>query len=630
MNGHDAEGQDYGPREDDAASFVVDEEAQPLNLEGFEIDETNLRSAQQQNASSLAGRSIWQSVVRWIQGPQNPQTQVISPWMPKIQQYPIQWLDQTFPSHWSKIALLLSLCVCWLGIFGSLLTISTSTGNIKGSNEIIQYLHCTDTFWYAKNGCGLDGNECQPFNGSSFAFRCPANCAGVQLLNPRMIGDQEINYRPLVVGGPVYRGDSFVCGAAIHAGIVSDFDGGCGVVSKIGKHDGFLSTTQNGISSVGFESHFPLSFTFSTDEVSCRVKDLRWIILAVSIVFTTLISVFTASPMIHFATLFLIIFAHVSLVSDPSGISYRSQSVLADLFSNFVGRFLPAAFCAVVIYMICVKRTLLGLTAPAEKTILWLGGCWFGALSNYTFEWIPISRLTSHDLEQQPGAKLALAIIVLVIVLIIAQQIYYFRLEGRLPRYLAVYGMFIAAILASLALPGLNLRIHHYILALLLLPGTSMQTRPSLLYQGLLIGLFINGIARWGFDPVLQTAGALRGDGAFGSLIPNITDPAISLDTPTSNIIFDWDPPPLPNPYDGISVLVNDVERYRSYFGESTSAGETFTWERTALGMPEYFRFGYLKEDNGLDYTNAGIWNANGTWTEMAPKRDDRGFTLLR
>ncbi|TVY45653.1 Uncharacterized protein LOCC1_G002703 [Lachnellula occidentalis] len=612
MNGHAAEARDYGPREDDTTSRgVVDEEAQPLNLEGFEIDETNSRSAQQQNASSRAGRSIWQSVVRWIQGPQKPQIQVVSPWMPRIQQYPVQWLDQTFPSQRSKIALLLSFCICWLGIFGSLLTFSTSTGKIKGSNETIQYLHCTDTF-------------------CSFGFRCPANCAGVQLLNPRMIGDQEINYQPLVVGGPVYRGDSWICGAAIHAGVVSDFDGGCGVVSKIGRHDGFLSTTQNGISSVGFDSYFPVSFTFSTDKVSCKVKDLRWIILAVSIVFTTLISVFTVSPMIHFATLFSIIFAHVSLVSDPSGISYHSQSVLADLFSNFVGRFLPAAFCAVVIYMICVKRILLGLIASAEKTILWLGGCWFGALSNYTFEWIPISRLTSHDLEQQPGAKLALAIIILVIVLIIAQQIYYLRLEGRLPRYLALYGIFIAAILASVALPGLNLRIHHYILALLLLPGTSMQTRPSLLYQGLLVGLFINGIARWGFDPVLQTAGALRGDGAFGSLLPNITAPLISMDTQTSNITFDWALPPKPNPYDGISVLVNDVERYRSYFGESTSTGETFTWERTALGMPEYFRFGYLKEDNGLDYTNAGIWNANGTWTEMAPRPDDRGFTLLR
>lgn len=614
MNTYDTDAQDYGPREDDGYTHVADEEAQPLNnVEEFEIDDEAIPRPQK--------RHFWHNVTRWIQGPQKPQIQVIRPWLPRVQEYPVRLLDQTFPSRWSKILLLAAFCASWLGIFGTLLNLSTATGQVIGTSEPIQYLHCTDIFWYAKNGCGIDGNECQPFNGSSFAFRCPANCAGVQLLNPRTIGAQEIIYRPLVVGGPAYRGDSFICGAAIHAGIVSDFEGGCGVVTRIGRHDDFPSTTQNGISSVAFDSHFPLSFTFSTaSNVSCQVKDLRWVLLAVSAFFTIILSIFIASPIVHFTTMFAIIFAHVSLVSDPSGISRRSVSVLADLFSNFVGRFLPAAFCGVVIYWICVKRSLSGLTANVERTVLWLGGCWFGALSNYTFEWIPISRLTSHDLEQQPGAKFALVIIVLVIVLIIVQQIYYFRLEGRLPRYLALYGTFIAVILASLSLPGLNLRIHHYILALLLLPGTSMQTRPSLFYQGLLIGLFINGISRWGFDPVLQTARALRADGAYGSLLPYILDTVVNGGTKTSDITFQWETPSIPSPYDGISVLVNDVERHRSYFGDSENANDTYTWVRTTLELPEYFRFGYLKEDVGLDYTNAGIWNADGSWMPMKPK----------
>jgi hypothetical protein len=67
---------------------------------------------------------------------------------------------------------------------------------------------------------------------------------------------------------------------------------------------------------------------------------------------------------------------------------------------------------------------------------------------------------------------------------------------GKLPRYLLLYGVMTSASLVMLALPQLNLRIHHYILALLFLPGTALQTRPCLLYQGLLVGLFINGIAR--------------------------------------------------------------------------------------------------------------------------------------
>jgi hypothetical protein len=95
-----------------------------------------------------------------------------------------------------------------------------------------------------------------------------------------------------------------------------------------------------------------------------------------------------------------------------------------------------------------------------------------------------------------------------------------------------------------------------------------MQTRTSLFYQGLLIGLFINGIARWGFDPVLQTPEALRGDAALNSPLPSILEPAILLGPTVSNISFSWTAPPFPR-IDGISILVNDVERYRRYFGET-------------------------------------------------------------
>lgn len=177
-----------------------------------------------------------------------------------------------------------------------------------------------------------------------------------------------------------------------------------------------------------------------------------------------------------------------------SGVSKHLVSVLPELFSNFVGRFLPAAFCAVTIYWTCVKRSLDamdGSKAYMEKIILWLGGCWVGALANYTLDWIPLQRLTTHYLEQQRGARLSLIVIVVILLIMVFRQGYYFRLERRLRRYLALYGLFMVVILICLCFPGLQLRIHHYILALLLLPGTSLQNRSSLLCEGLLLGLFI-------------------------------------------------------------------------------------------------------------------------------------------
>jgi hypothetical protein len=83
-----------------------------------------------------------------------------------------------------------------------------------------------------------------------------------------------------------------------------------------------------------------------------------------------------------------------------------------------------------------------------------------------------------------------------------------------------------------------------------------------------------------------------------------------------SNISFSW--AASTSGYDGISILVNDVERYRSFFGEALPAGDHFTWQRaSSSALPEYFRFGYLSEGQSLDYTKAGIWNVNGSWSSI-------------
>jgi hypothetical protein len=433
------------------------------------------------------------------------------------------------------------------------------------------------------------------------------------VLNPHAVGDQEINYKELVIGGPpdssprstpVYRGDSFLCQAAIHAGVVSDARGGCGVVQLLGERSGYTASTHHGMSSVGFDSFFPKSYTFLTHLSSGCIQDLRWPLLAVTVTFTTLLSLCTASPLVFHSSIFPMLFFHVGLVSDPP-----SSSALPSLASLVIGRFLPAALGSVIIYRYSVKPQLTGLSANIEKTILWLGGAWIGSLNNYTFDFIPIQRLTPHDLRVQPGARLALVLIILLLLSITIGQVYYLRLEGRLRRYLGVYGIFVAFLLLCVAIPPLNLRIHHYFLALLLLPGTRLQTRPSLLYQGILVGLFINGTARWGFASILQTTAALRDDGPINSFLPNITAP---IAVTASNITFAWALPP--QAYDGLSVLVNDVERFRWYVGEG-EAQETF--QRHAAGMKEYFRFGFMSGSDAADYTQAGTWEPDGKWKTM-------------
>jgi len=474
------------------------------------------------------------------------------------------------------------------------------------------------------------------------------------LIEPRTVGDEEVLYKPLVVGGApedekdgvaggIYRADSFICGAAIHAGAISNIEGGSAVLELVGQHAGYPSTDRNGIESVGFNSSFPRSFRFVPGATS-ECRDLRWPLLFITATCTAILSVFTTSPGVFFFSNFIALFLHVSFVSDPPDMnSYYS------VISITLGRLLPSTFIMYVIYHFVVRRTLLNLRAQFEKTILWMGGCWIGALNNETFDqWIPVQRLTPHDIAQQPGAIPALLITVGAILAIALGQAWSFRVEGRMRRYLVVYGIFVGGLLVLMTIPNMNLRIHHYIIGILLLPGTSMQTRPSLLYQGLLVGLFINGVARWGYASILSTPADLLRDAQLGSALPEILAPQIlaGVGSMMSNITFSWTwPPPtqelgdenrydsgateLSQWYDGISILVNDVERFRSYPDSEDSMREPeeeveqphFTWTRNPrdLQHPEYFRFAYMRGGMAQDYTKAGIWGADGGWTQMLP-----------
>ncbi|KAJ4360096.1 uncharacterized protein N0V89_000655 [Didymosphaeria variabile] len=588
---------------DDRAEFDADEEAQLLQREELDFEDNDSAEAgfKRPRASGVLGR---------LKGPDPLDIQIISPFFTKAQEFLPAWLDRCFPERRQQVSLLGGVLILWLIAF--IMSLSAQLPIADNSGRAVTNLDCVDTLWRPKNECGIGGIDCHPFSNTSFPFKCPAKCASVKVLNPRAVGPLDVNYRSLVVGNNPYRGDSFICASAIHAGVVGD-NGGCGRVTLLGRHDNYTSRESHGIESIPFDSYFPMAFAVTSDPDTKCPSDPRNALLYLDVSVTALLSIFTAAPAIFFP-IFIIIFAHVAFGSDPPSASYHNTTVLPDHISMFAKRLLPALFCAVIIYRTTVRRTLHGLTAHVEKTVLWLGGFFLGALSNYTFDWIPIQRLTAHDLEQQAGAKVALAAILVVLVAIIAGQIYYFWLEGRLLRYLALYGLFISGILVCLVIPGVSLRIHHYIIGLLLLPGTSLQTRPSLVYQGILLGLFVNGIARWDFDSVLQTTADLRGDGKFDSALPKLLEPIVSSTAQGLMTTFRWETPP--TAVDGVSVLVNDVEKARRFYSDDADGAASFEWQRPVEEqLNEYFRFGYVREGRALDYTASGTLFGNGTWS---------------
>jgi hypothetical protein len=409
-------------------------------------------------------QKAWKRTTVWVKGPQPPRQWKIHPFFPRVQMAPVHFLNNYFPKRKHKVSLLVFFYFCWFLSFSLVLHRSAFAADIPGHGSPVR-IRCNDRLWDDGNGCGLNGDLCRPFDASSMTFRCPANCKRIQLLNPHAVGDQEISYKPLVVGGPTddqsslnntyYRADSFICGAAIHAGFINDQSGGCGVLSFTGERSNFPSVNRRHITSIGFDSYFPRSFSFLAGTAS-KCRDLRWPLLGVSLTFTILLSLFTTSPAVFFASIFFGIFFHVALASDPPNLTDYYAIV-----SIALGRFLPASFCMFAVYHFFVRRTLQGLHAQVEKTFLWLGGCWVGALNNYTFDKIPIERLTPHDIKQQPGAVPALIIIVLLLFFIAIGQAWCLRVEGRLPRYLAVYGVYVAVILTLVAVPKVSPNPHH-------------------------------------------------------------------------------------------------------------------------------------------------------------------------
>jgi hypothetical protein len=96
---------------------------------------------------------------------------------------------------------------------------------------------CNAVFWSSDARCGLDGVACGPFTNETYEARCPAGCLGLELLNPRLVGNEVAYLRPLVVGGGdangTYRGDSFICAAALHAYVGVSCTHGAGLMASV-------------------------------------------------------------------------------------------------------------------------------------------------------------------------------------------------------------------------------------------------------------------------------------------------------------------------------------------------------------------------------------------------------------
>lgn len=213
-------------------------------------------------------------------------------------------------SERNKLVLGLILFISWAFIFLSLsnsanppLPETSSTRQLSVRN-----FSCAEALWPSAEQCGIGGVNCVPdtsgmFEAKIMAFRCPANCvrdaAAAPASTPHLVGDTEVTQRPVVIGGPIYRGDSEFCAAAVHAGVLDDARGGCGVVKRMGQTNSFPGSDMYGLESLAVKTYFPLTFNFPTtnEEIMGRCPEavdrswaLPWVTIGHSVVFFQLTS----------------------------------------------------------------------------------------------------------------------------------------------------------------------------------------------------------------------------------------------------------------------------------------------------------------------------------------------------
>lgn len=279
-----------------------------------------------------------------------------------------------------------------------------------------------------------------------------------------------------------------------------DSTGGCGTLQLVGNFTNFLPLTSHGLTSAAFPTIFPLSFVFSSGSPFSHCTDLRDYALVLNILVTAfLFLVLRPKPIFLYWCLVCIGFWHVTLFSQPRDYPPPLDQAFAT--------FLPTLYVAYAFWRLSFRFTLPTFAkAPIERTVWYIGAFWPGVLFNIITDKIPVGRLVASDIREAKGALADVIIIAIVVFFLVLNQVRVIRKTGYFYQYLSWYilGGLIALVLSQL--PGLQLRLHHYIAAMALMPLTGFSTRLSAICQAFLLGMFLNGVAAFDFDSILQTA----------------------------------------------------------------------------------------------------------------------------
>ncbi|KAI9096144.1 hypothetical protein DFS34DRAFT_581656 [Phlyctochytrium arcticum] len=509
----------------------------------------------------------------------------------------------------------LAFCVyiaIWITVSGLLISFNNYKATTSAGTP--QYISCTSQLWEWKvESCGLNGTYCFPFSNQSFVIRCPSMCHQTFNQNKRWLGDSQVGFmQPWVVGGgnSNYRAESWLCPSAIHAGIVSSVWGGCAAVNVVGPSSNYESTSANGLTSLAFPSWFPKSYRLRAIP-SSYCTDFSWGILPIFIIFILLFPLLHPSRGGFIFALVTSGFWYIIFINIPN----HSESWTSGAWGNY----LVALTYTFVLWRLFVRHTVPSPSRFPLDLFLFYTIPFYFALHMETIT-APLANfgLTSRAFRETT-TLIVFVVAVPIVVTVCLVQLWFIRRHGVLGKYILGYGLAIIAYFLLPAILSLHVHLHHYILGIILLPLTRLQTRPGFLMQGFCLGLVIQGLGRWGpaspFDTSFQN---LAGDEAVWIPRPAFAiDPVALRDNGTVSWRFQDAGSASTTidtglPYDGYSVLVNDVEMYR---GPVPTTALTQLLAETDKTRPYYVRVALVSSGSALEYSYPTVITGSGNVT---------------
>jgi hypothetical protein len=444
--------------------------------------------------------------------------------------------------------------------------------------------------WTGKNQqCGLNGENCPTVSEDhDIIIRCPALCNDAKAYSFVPLGDQLIKYQGFIIGGGSdiknriddnqvsnpYRGDSYPCFAGIHAGLISPTYGGCARVSFNSKNQPSFSSAEGSLvgDSLEFLSFFKSSFYFkrNSEDKFVNCIDPRYPFTFVNILLGIPV-VFLGSGAVAFWTLSVVGFWTIIVAMDPIiTIDPADPENIPTMISIGAERFLPTCFMLYVLWHTSIKETLSqfgqqgddGEVSYVTRVLMWYPLFWVGVLNNITFDRLPLDRFTFEDLFQRPGGVISMVCLIVFIGWCGLIQAYSIWAAGKFVKYLKIYLILLLGIIVLATIPGFSFHLHHYILAIILLPACGTKGRPAMMFSGLLLGLFISGASRWGLASIIETLSVWRRDDPLGNILP---PDILSYDGNDGLLHFLSIPSgkkynKIYEKYSAISLLVNDIE----------------------------------------------------------------------